>query len=101
MDVKVNKDEWEGVSAEDRKKIEQIIASHFKETKIAPDPKFASAKTFLANRQMPVNFSICTAACGVAEAGAVAACAMLSGGVAIALCVAACHAAGDWCREQC
>jgi hypothetical protein len=101
MDVKVNKSEWEGVTAEDRKKIEQIISSHFKEARIVPDAGAGAAKTLLANRKMPMKFSICSAACGVAEAGAVAACVLLGNPIAIAVCVAAAHEAGNWCRDQC
>ena len=102
MDVKVNKGEWDGVSAEDRKKIEQIVSSHFKGTSVVPDTSAPTSQAFLTSRKMQTtDFNICTAACGVAEAGAVAACALLTGGVAIAVCVAAAHAAGDWCRSQC
>ena len=104
MDVKLNKGEWDGISAEDRKKIEQIITSHFKDTTIVPDTNTAAAKEFLAKRQLQAfNFKnpFCTAACGVAEAAAVAACSALSGGVAIAVCVAAAHTAGDFCRSRC
>jgi hypothetical protein len=104
MDIKLNKDEWENVSAEDRKKIEQIISSHFKDTKVVADMNAGTSKDLLAKRQLQAfNFTnpFCSAACGVAEAAAVAACSALSGGVAIAVCVAAAHAAGDYCRSRC
>jgi hypothetical protein len=103
MDVKLNKGEWEGVSTEDRRKIEQIIASHFKDTKVVPDANAASSKNLLAARSLQAfNFTnpFCSAACGVAEAAAVAACSALSG-PAVAICVAAAHAAGDFCRSRC
>ena len=103
MDVKLHKGEWEGLSAEDRKKIEQIIGSHFDDIKIIPDATIAAARELIARRQ-PSGFNLskpfCTAACGVAEAAAIAACAVLSG-PAVALCVAAAHVAGDYCRSQC
>ncbi len=105
MDVKVNKDEWAGVSDEDRQKIEQIIDLYFKGTKIVPDKNISTSKELLAKRKSPdFNFEspICNAACGVAEAAAVAACSILPGGpVVIAICVAAAHAAGDYCRSHC
>jgi hypothetical protein len=103
MSVKVNKSEWEGVSADDRKKIEQIIASHFQGTKIIADASTGKAKDLVANRQaMAFNLSnpFCSAACGVAEAAAVAACSALSGPL-VPLCVAAAHAAGEFCRSKC
>lgn len=103
MDLKLNKAEWEGVSAEDRKKIEQIIATHFKDTKIVPDTNTHVAKELLAKRKLQTfNFDkpTCTAGCGLAEAAAAAACSLLPG-LAVPICVAAVHAAGDWCRSQC
>ena len=104
MEIKLNQDEWAGVSAEDRKKIQEIISSHFKGTQVAPHAGAPKATDFLAQRQIQAfNFKnpLCTAACGVAEAAAVAACSVLSGGTAIAVCVAAAHAAGDYCRSRC
>ncbi len=103
MDLKLNKAEWDGVSAEDRKKIAQIISSHFKDTNVVADANAATAKDFLAKRSLQAfNFSnpFCSAACGVAEAAAVAACSALSG-PAVGICVAAAHAAGDFCRSRC
>jgi hypothetical protein len=103
MDVKINKSEWDGVSADDQKKIQQIIASHFKDTKIVPDANASAAKELVAKRA-PQAFSlsnpICSAACGVAEAAAVAACSALSGPL-VPICVAAAHAAGEFCRSKC
>ena len=103
MDINVNKSEWDGLSAADRDTIKKIIASHFKDT-IVPEASAPTARDFLAQRQLQIfNFSnpICTAACGVAEAAAVAACSALGGGVAVAVCVAVAHGAGDYCRSQC
>ena len=103
MDLKVNKSDWDGVSAEDRKKIEQIITSHFKEAKITAHANVGTAKASIARRNMTA-FSLtnplCSAACGIAEAAAVAACSALPG-PAVAICVAAAHAAGDFCRSKC
>jgi hypothetical protein len=103
MDVKLHKGEWEGLGAEERKKIEQIIGSNFKDMKIIPDLNAAASRQLLAARPLQAfNLSkpVCTAACGIAEAAAVAACAALSG-PAIPICVVAAHAAGDYCRSRC
>lgn len=103
MDVNVNKSEWDSLSTADRDTIEKIIASHFKD-KVVPEASAPKAQDFLAQRQLQIfNFKnpICTAACGVAEAAAVAACSAITGGVAVAVCVAAAHAAGDYCRSRC
>jgi hypothetical protein len=103
MEVKLNKAEWQNVSADDRKKIEQIITSHFKDASITADNNTAVAKDLLGSRELQAfNLSnpFCSAACGVAEAAAVAACSALSG-PAVGICVAAAHAAGDFCRSKC
>jgi hypothetical protein len=102
MEVKLNKAEWDGVSAEDRKKIEQIIASHFQGVSLVGDSGTAKAEALLGQKLHAFSFKnpFCPAACGVAEAAAVAACSALSG-PAIPICVAAAHAAGDYCRSRC
>ncbi len=65
MEVKVNSDEWKGLSKEDRDKIQAIIASHFRDVKIAPDTKSKPALEALS--QPPplasISASRCTAAC--------------------------------------
>jgi hypothetical protein len=102
MDVKLNKAEWDGVSPEDRKKIQQIIASHFQGATIVGDTAVAKSETLIGQKAHAFSFRnpLCSAACGVAEAAAVAACSALSG-PAIGICVAAAHAAGDYCRSRC
>ncbi len=103
MEVKVNSEEWKGLSKQDRDRIQDIIAAHFKDAKISADTK---AKPALESLAMPRAFGfnlgkpLCTAACGVAEAAAVTACASLSGPL-IPICVAAAHKAGDLCRSKC
>jgi hypothetical protein len=104
MDVKVNKAQWDGLPADERTKIQSIIGSHFKDTNIVGDHNVKSAEDTLSEFTLrPFNFTnpLCTAGCGIAEAGAVAACSALSGGVLVAVCVAAAHAAGDVCRSRC
>src|SRR5262249_9726576 len=78
--------------------------SQFKEAKVVGSTSAPAAREAL-QRARPQGFNLsnplCTAACGVAEAAAVAACSALSGGVAIAVCVAAAHEAGNYCRSRC
>jgi hypothetical protein len=103
MDVKINKAQWDGLHADDRKKIEAIIDSHFKGTKIVGDHQSKTAEDALEDFKFPkfnIKNPLCTAACGVAEAAAVAACAALSG-PAIPVCTVAAHAAGSYCRSRC
>jgi hypothetical protein len=104
MDVKVNAEEWKGLSNEDRSKIQAIIAAHFKDAAISGGDKILPAKQYLDQpRTLKFNFSnpLCTAACAVAEAAAVTACSALSGGILVAVCVAAAHEAGSYCRTKC
>ena len=104
MDVKVNKSEWDSLTEAERESITSITTKHFKNTTLTPDPTTAKSRDTVAQQIKPAfNWSnpVCTAACGVAEAAAVAACSALSGGVAIAVCVAVAHEAGNFCRSQC
>jgi hypothetical protein len=104
MDANVNAGEWNGLTVQDREKIQAIISSHFKDVTVKGDANTLPAKEFMDQAQFQkFNFSnpLCTAACAVAEAAAVAACSALSGGVAIAICVAAAHEAGNFCRSKC
>ena len=54
VEVELNKAEWDGVSAEDRKEIEQIISSHFQGTKIVADPGAAAASRSSAKKCTPL-----------------------------------------------
>lgn len=103
MEVNVNQNEWNSLSSEDKQKIQSIISSHFPEVKIFGSESSPRSEQSVAALTYTFNFSnpFCTAACGVAEAAAVAACSALSGGVAIAVCVAAAHEAGNYCRSRC
>lgn len=104
MDAKVNAGEWNGLTTDERDEIQAIISSHFKDLTVQGDMSVRPAKEFLENAQFQrFNFSnpLCTAACAVAEAAAVAACSALSGGVAIAICVAAAQEARNFCRSKC
>ena len=106
MDIKVNEAEWKGLSDADRATIESIIKTYFPAEAIKPESSADEAHDMInkgarKNAQALLSNPFCTAGCGIAEAVAVAACSALSGGVAIALCVAAAHVAGDLCRSRC
>ena len=103
MDVKVNKSEWESLSQENRDRINSIISSHFQGSTVVGADGVNSSHDIIQAQKFGWNPGkpFCTAACGVAEAAAVAACSALSGGVAVAACVAAAHVAGDYCRSRC
>ena len=102
-EIKVNEAEWKGLSAEDKAKIESIIKAHFPGTKVVGNKSAKRSADALG--QMTVQFSfkdpLCSAACGIAEAGAAAACVYLGNPIAVAVCIAAAHAAGDFCRSKC
>jgi hypothetical protein len=103
MEVKVNDGEWNGLNEEDKIKIQAIIQAYFHGTTVVSHKNLPPSADAIQTRIPSFNFKnpICNAACGVSEAAAVAACSALSGGVAIAVCVAAAHAAGDYCRSRC
>jgi hypothetical protein len=103
MDAKVNDTEWSGLSQDVQEKIQAIIRAHFHGTNVVGDTSALLSADAIRTKTLSFNFTnpICSAGCGVAEAAAVAACSALSGGVAIAVCVAAAHAAGDYCRSRC
>lgn len=91
MAVEVNQADWNGLSDDDRKKIEEIISDNFKgETITASDAAAASAAGNPA----------CEMACSIAQAAAMNACRNLpSPGAEI--CMIAARAAGDACRSRC
>lgn len=104
MEVKVNAEQWKSLTSTDQTKMAEILQTQFQakivpDTSIPPvDPKHLTIhKTFgiLDDLLGPIK----KPACDVAQAAAVAACATLSGSVAIAACVAAAQAAGDACRN--
>ena len=103
MDAKVNDTEWTGLSQEEQIKIQAIIQAHFQRHDPVGDANAPLSADAIKTKTLSFNFTnpICSAGCGVAEAAAVAACSALSGGVAIAVCVAAAHVAGDYCRSRC
>lgn len=105
MKLAVNNDDWTSLSADDKARIQSIIQSHFPNVKgFSPGADVDKSEARVLNMdKLAFNLSnpLCTAACGVAEAAAVAACSALSGGIAVAVCVAAAHEAGNFCRSKC
>jgi hypothetical protein len=101
--ARVNEQEWKDLSAQDKTKIQSIIRAHFPGTTVAGHKGAKPSADALSQITLQFNFKdpYCSAACGVAEAGAVAACSLLGNPIAIAVCVAAAHAAGDICRSKC
>jgi hypothetical protein len=120
-DIKVNAQEWEKLSEGERSQITSIMKEHGFLTgadKIVADataPPSAQAvkeaATHLASvarthkgittaAATPAAFNFCKTGCDIAEAAAVAACALVPT-PGNALCVAAAHAGGEFCRSKC
>lgn len=98
MELKVNRAEWQGLSGDDRAKIESIVGSFFKGSTIVPDEATPASASIGA---LGVKEAICKAACTLAQAAASAACVPLGNPIAIAACIALAEAAGNKCRESC
>jgi hypothetical protein len=101
MDAKVNAKQWNSLSADDKKRIETVITSTFGQSaRVVPDANAPELSMQTMGFQPQGNF-ICEAACGVAEAAAVAACAGLGNPIAVAACIAVAKEAGKECRRGC
>ena len=104
IDIKVNEKDWTGLSDADREKIRDIISNAFREPhKLVPDGKVSGAHQLRAaapDLTAAAANPVCTAACSAAESIAVAACGALSPPLN-AICIAAAHAAGEFCRGRC
>lgn len=101
--IKVNAGDWSGLSSEDQEKVTRILTSTGllqSGDNITPDPSAASATGVGTADAETTAFSFCTIACDIAQAAATAACAALSG-PAVAVCIAAAKAGGDFCRSKC
>jgi hypothetical protein len=117
----VNAAEWDELTEEERRRISSIMEEHGFLTgsdRIVADASAPSAKqvvktasNYLATvardhkgiskaAAVQKTFNWCKVGCDIAEAGAVAACALVPtpGNV---VCVAAAHAGADFCRSQC
>jgi hypothetical protein len=92
MTIKVNKQDWNALSATEQNEISSIIGSHFTgETIEATDDGTAIADVG----------GFCTLICNAAQAGATALCGRLTNPTAKQVCIVAAHAAGDLCRSKC
>lgn len=119
-DIKVNAAEWNHLSDAHRSQITSIMKEHGFLTgtaKIVGDdhaPKaeegvqsasahlLASAKAHKAAPapSLTAGFSFCKIGCDIAEAAAVAACALIPPPGSV-ICIAAAHAGGEFCRSKC
>ena len=100
MKVKVNDAQWKGLTESQRKTIDQIVGGNFKGAAISPDAGTPEAGQAAVEGFLGLPNPFCRAACDVAEALAISACASLPP-PANAVCIAAAHAAGDACRGGC
>lgn len=102
--IKVNSADWEMLSNADKVKLTGILKKSglLRDATIVPDASVKSVlKTGAATDSLAAQDSIfCKLGCDVAEAAAVAACASFTGPAA-AVCVAAAHAGGEFCRSKC
>lgn len=105
-DIKVNTNDWSGLSKEDQEKVTNILTATGllkAGSSITPDANVKSATGLGpagAGGLQPAWPNFCKIGCDLAEAAGVAACAALSGPAA-ALCIAAAHAGGEFCRSKC
>ncbi len=94
VDIPVNKGDWDALTPKEQAEMNEIISNFFRGDKhnIVPDASKAAIPAF--------KNPLCTAACNIAEAAAVTACAIYSG-PALAVCLTAAHEAGNYCRSRC
>lgn len=93
MDINVNANDWQGISAEDKRKITEILDRSFKEQHtIVPSAGVDSDQVQVKG--------ICTWGCNKAQELAEHLCNRLSG-TAKSVCLVAAQAAGDLCRKKC
>ena len=92
MTIKVNKQDWNALSATEQNEISSIIGAHFTgETIEATDDGTAIADVG----------GFCTMICNAAEAAAKALCSKLTNPTAKQVCIMAAQSAGDLCRSKC
>lgn len=96
-EIKLHAQTWNNLSQQDRTKVEEIL----KGTGLLKSDDVLKADPATQQGAMEASLTNpwCTAACSVAEAAAVAACAP-TGALAPA-CIAAAHAAAEYCRSRC
>ncbi len=101
MDIKVNAQDWAGLTSEQQKRVTDILkgAGLLVDGDISPD---ATLERVVVPQNIfdDIKKGVCTAACTAAEGVAAGACSGLAP-AAFALCVAAAHVGGDACRNAC
>jgi hypothetical protein len=95
MDIKVNDADWNGLSPEDREKIQTIVKQIFKQ-----DHQIVGDKDQVTASAEQLG-SFCTFACDAAQTLAETACRALPNAPAQQVCLIAAKAAGDFCRSKC
>ncbi|WP_336486665.1 hypothetical protein [Methylobacterium nigriterrae] len=100
MQIKVNANDWNGISDADREAIKEILSKSFKnDPQIVTDPQVQSV-TQAAGGAVEVA-SICTTLCNVAQSAAEALCNKIGNPTAKQVCIVAAQTAGDVCRSKC
>ncbi|KAB1076081.1 hypothetical protein [Methylobacterium planeticum] len=100
MQIKVNANDWNGISDEDRKAIKEILSKTFKnEADIVADPQTQSvAQSGGAGTNLD---GICTSLCNMAQSAAESLCNKIGNATAKQVCLIAAATAGDLCRSKC
>lgn len=96
MSVKVNRAEWDKLSAIDKKIIEDVIGGYFNGTEVVPDSDAPGSEGMGSTVG-----SFCETACNVAQAAAEAACQAIKDPLGKAVCMTLAKEAGDLCRSKC
>jgi hypothetical protein len=98
MQIKVNADDWNGISEEDRKAIQEILSKTFKsDPQVVTDPQApAAAQSGEADLG-----GICNSLCNMAQSAAEALCGKIGNEAAKQICLVAAQTAGDLCRSKC
>ena len=100
--IKINQAEWNALNAEQQTQIVGILRRTgllTEKDNVVPDGTTPKAGILAEGVVQPEGFW-CKLGCNAAEAAAVAACGLLSGPAA-AVCIAAAHAGGEFCRSKC
>ncbi|HEV7873964.1 MAG TPA: hypothetical protein VGO82_07495 [Enterovirga sp.] len=100
MQIKVNADDWNGISEVDRKTIQEIMSKSFKgDPQIVKDTQ-APAVTQSTDPAAELD-GICTSLCTVAQSAVEALCGRIGNATVKQVCLVAAQVAGDACRSKC
>ena len=101
--LKVNKQDWAGLSQEDQTRISNILSATGllkAGSSITPDAGSPSFAALTADSTEAFGINFCKIGCDLAEAAAAAACSAIPP-PGNAICIAAAHAGGEFCRSKC